>query len=135
MIIRFNNKAVRDQVYRSRVPKDQSKRGLFIHESLTPTKMELVGRCSALRRDGKISTYYTQGGSVFVKKSRERPSMMINPEMSDAEIMLRLERQPASFSQAAARPPTETHSDVAQTQMEQPSAGDQVAPEVGSSPT
>ena len=61
--------------------------------------------------------------------------MIINPEMSDAEIMLRLERKPASFSQAAARPPTETHSDVAQTQMEQPSTRDQVAPEVGSSPT
>ena len=72
VIIRFNNKAVREEVYRNRVPKDQLKRGLFIHESLTPTKMELVGRCSALRRDGKISTYYTQGGSVFVKKNPER---------------------------------------------------------------
>ena len=132
VIIRFNNKAVREQIYRNRVPKDQSKRGLFIHESLTPTKMELVSRCSALRRDGKISTYYTQGGSVFVKKSRERPSIMITPEMSDAEIMVRLERQPASFSQAAARPPTETQSDVTQTQIGLPAPRVQMAPMVGS---
>ena len=104
VIVRFNNKAVREEIYRNRVPKDHQKRGLFIHESLTPTKMELVSRCSKLRRDGKISTYYTQGGSVFVKGSRDRPSVMISPEMSETDIMLRLEKQPASFSQAAARP-------------------------------
>ena len=60
---------------------------------------------------------------------------MITPEMSDAEIMVRLERQPASFSQAAARPPTETQSDVTQTQIGLPAAGVQVAPMVGSALT
>ena len=54
VIVRFNNKAVRDQIYRNRVPKEHAKRGLFIHESLTSTKMELVGRCSRLRRDKKF---------------------------------------------------------------------------------
>ena len=110
IIVRFNNKAVKEQIYRNRVPKDQTKRGLFIHESLTSAKMELVSRCSALRKEGKISTYYTQGGAVFIKKSRDRPSVMITPDMSDADIILRLEKQPASFSQAAACPPSATQS-------------------------
>ena len=102
-MIRFNNKAVREQIYRNRVPRDHTKRGLFIHESLTASKTELVGRCSKLRKDGKISTYYTQGGSVFVKKLKDQPSVMITPHMSDNDILTRLERQPASFREAAAR--------------------------------
>ena len=68
LIIRFNNKAVRDDVYRNRVPKEVEKRGLFIHESLTASKMSLVARCAELRKQGQITTYYTQGGHVFVKK-------------------------------------------------------------------
>ena len=35
IIVRFNNKGVRDAIYKNRVPKEVSKRGLFIHESLT----------------------------------------------------------------------------------------------------
>ena len=38
LIVRFNNKAVRDSVYYNRIPKDPSKRGLFVHESLTITE-------------------------------------------------------------------------------------------------
>ena len=70
IIIRFNNKAVRDEVYRNRVPKEVEKRGLFIHESLTASKMALVSRCAALRNQGHIMTYYTQNGNVLVKKQK-----------------------------------------------------------------
>lgn len=100
IIVRFNNKAVREEIYRNRVPKDSQKRGLFIHESLTQTKMELVKRCSRLRTEGKVSTYYTQGGNVFVKKSRDTPGIMVQPMMSDAEIMKKT-GQPASHIQSS----------------------------------
>ena len=70
IIVRFNNKAVRDEVYRNRVPKEVEKRGLFIHESLTASKMALVARCAALRKQGHITTYYTQSGNVLVKKNK-----------------------------------------------------------------
>ena len=128
VIVRFNNKAVNEQIYRNRVPKDQTKRGLFIHESLISTKMELVSRCSALRKEGKFSTYYTQGGAVFIKKSRDRPSVMITPNMSDADIIQRLEKQPASFSQAAARPPSVTQ--TAQARAPPPASMAQATPAV-----
>ena len=105
VIIRFNNKAIRDLIYRNRVPKDPAKRGLFIHESLTSTKVELVGRCARLRSEGKIATYYTQGGSVFVKKTRDQPSIMVSPDMGDTDIIHLLEKQPTSYRQAASRPP------------------------------
>ena len=105
VIIRFNNKTVRDLIYRNRVPKDPAKRGLFVHESLTSTKVELVGRCARLRSEGKIVTYFTQGGSVFVKKTRDQPSILVSPDMSDANIIHLLENQPTSYRQAASRPP------------------------------
>ena len=103
IIVRFNNKAVREEIYRNRVPKDPQKRGLFIHESLTQSKMDLVKRCSRLRSESKVSTYYTQGGNVFVKRSRDTPSILVTPAMTDAEIMLKLENQPASYRAAAAQ--------------------------------
>ena len=56
IIVRFNNKEVRNLVYRNRVPKEVEKRGLFIHESLTSSKMALVARCAALRNRRDIST-------------------------------------------------------------------------------
>ena len=87
------------------MPKDPAKRGLFVHESLTSTKVELVGRCARLRSEGKIVTYYTQGGSVFVKKTRDQPSILVSPDMSDANIIHLLENQPTSYRQAASRPP------------------------------
>ena len=71
IIVRFNNKAVRDEVYRNRVPKEVEKRGLFIHESLTASKMALVARCAALRNQGHIATYYTQSGNVLIKKKQK----------------------------------------------------------------
>ena len=124
VIVRFNNKAVREAIYRNRVPKDPTKRGLFIHESLTLSKMELVSRCAKLRNEGKITTYYTQGGSVFVKKTRDKPSVMVGLGMTDEEIIQHLERQPASYVAAAARIPTTDSQPVEQpAPTDQPTSG------------
>ena len=103
IIMRFNNKAVRDEVYKNRVPKEVEKRGLFIHESLTASKMSLVARCAALRNTGKITTYYTQGGNVLVKRSKDSPSLLITPDMSDESIMTKLTNQPRTYREAVAR--------------------------------
>ena len=105
LIVRFNNKAVRDSVYYNRIPKDPAKRGLFVHECLTGTKMELVNRCAKLRRDGKILSYYTQGGSVFVRKTRETPNLLVTPDMRDEDILMKLSQQPNSYRAAAAARP------------------------------
>ena len=103
IIVRFNNKAVRDEVYRNRVPKEEGKRGLFIHESLTASKMSLVARCAALRNNGQISTYYTQGGHVLVKKSRNSPSMLITPDMTDDNIIRKVNQQPNTYREAVVK--------------------------------
>ena len=135
LIVRFNNKAVRDSIYYNRIPKDVSKRGLFVHESLTSTKMELVNRCARLRRDGKIMSYYTQGGNVFVRKTRQTPNLLVTPEMTDENILLKLSQQPNTYREAAARPTSAAHPttlskpaghvDVSHpAQPTQPSAGD-----------
>ena len=100
IIIRFNNKAVRDEVYRNRVPKEAAKRGLFIHESLTASKMSLVARCAALRNAEKITTYYTQGGNVLVKRSKDSPSLLVTPDMTDEIIMAKLINQPHTYREA-----------------------------------
>lgn len=100
IVIRFNNKAVREEIYRNRVPRDSSRRGLIIHELLSKPKSELVARCAKLRRLGKISTYYTQGGNVFVRYQRHTPVMMVDPRMTNEDIMRRLERQPSSYASA-----------------------------------
>ena len=100
IIIRFNNKAVRDEVYRNRVPKEVGRRGLFIHESLTASKMALVSRCAALRNKQQITTYYTQGGHVLVKKSKQSPSILVTPDMTEENIIEKLNRQPDSYREA-----------------------------------
>ena len=103
LIVRFNNKAVRDEVYRSRIPKEAEKRGLFIHESLTPSKMALVSKCAVMRKQGSIMTYYTQGGNVMVKKARDTPSMMVTPGMSEQDILEMLQKQPVNYREAVRR--------------------------------
>lgn len=104
VIIRFNNKAVRESIYRNRVPQDDAKRGLFIHESLTDSKMKLVGRCSQLRKDGRISTYFTQGGNVHVKKSKHGPSLKVTPDMTNDAILDELAKMPETYRHAVTRP-------------------------------
>ena len=103
IIVRFNNKAVRDEVYRNRVPKEVEKRGLFIHESLTASKMALVSRCAALRNQGHIMTYYTQNGNVLVKKTKSSPSMLITTDMTTDDIITKVQNQPNTYREAAAR--------------------------------
>ena len=100
IIIRFNNKAVRDEIYRNRIPKDVNKRGLFIHESLTAAKMTLVSRCAGLRKEGKLSTYFTMGGNVLVKRSKEAPSILVSPDMTNEDIIKMLDKQPRSYREA-----------------------------------
>ena len=104
LIVRFNNKSVREAIYRNRVPRDQSKRGLFIHESLTSTKMRVVTRCAKLRSDGHISTYYTQGGNVYVKRTRDTPGLLIDGDLSEEDIMSLVITQPASYRDATIKP-------------------------------
>ena len=103
LIVRFNNKQVRDDVYKNRVPKEAEKRGLFIHESLTPSKMALVAKCAVMRKQGTITTYYTQGGNVMVKRQKDTPSMMLSPGMSERDILEMLHNQPTSYKDAATR--------------------------------
>ena len=97
IIVRFNNKGVREAIYRNRVPKDANKRGLFIHESLTSTKVQTVSKCAKLRREGKIVTYYTQSGHVYVKKTKESVSLLLPDHLSEQEIMDMLAKQPTSY--------------------------------------
>ena len=93
---------MKEAIYRNRVPKDQNKRGLFIHESLTEGKMELVRRCAKLRREEKVATYYTQGGNVYVKKGKGTPGLMVTPNMADtAHILTMLQTQPNTYREAA----------------------------------
>ena len=103
LIVRFNNKSVREEIYRNRVPKSPEKRGLFIHESLTPSKMALVSRCAKLRNEGKIMTYYTQGGNVMVKKSKNTPGVLVTPGMTDDDIDMKLKSQPSTYRDAVTR--------------------------------
>ena len=100
IIVHFNNKGVRDAIYRNRVPKEVSKRGLFIHESLTSAKSQTISKCAKLRRDGKLTTCYTQSGNVFIKKSKEAPAILIPDNLSEQEILQRLEKQPTSYREA-----------------------------------
>ena len=117
IIVRFNNRVVREEIYRNRVRKDPHRRGLFIHESLTESKMELVRRCSKLRTEGKASSY-TQGGNVFVKRSRDSPPVLLSPAMTDDEILAKLANQPSSYRAAAARP-AQSHPDAGSTTAKQ----------------
>ena len=114
IIVRFNNKAVRDEVYRNRVPKEVEKRGLFIHESLTASQMALVSKCATLRNQGLITTYYTQNGNVLVKKTKGSPSMLITTNMTTDDIITKLQNQPNTYREAVAsggqsRVPTNTN--------------------------
>ena len=97
LIVRFNNKGVREAIYRNRIPKDATKRGLFIHECLTSAKVQTISKCAKLRSDGRIATYYTQMGHVYVKKTRELPSIMLPDHLSEQEIINLLTEQPSSY--------------------------------------
>ena len=103
LILRFNNKAVREAIYRNRIPKDVKKRGLFIHESLTSAKVQTVSKCAKLRREEKIVTYFTQSGHVYVKRTKESPNILVPDGLSEQQIIELIERQPTSYSDAAAR--------------------------------
>lgn len=129
LIVRFNNKGVRDEIYRNRIPKHADRRGLFIHESLTPAKMSLVTRCAGLRKEGKLTTYYTQGGHVLVKGSKEAPSVLVSPDMTNEEIMTMLETQPKSYREAAAQPQRKEVSTEQKNQEEGVKQGEKEGPD------
>ena len=108
LIVRFNNKGVREAIYRNRVPKEVNKRGLFIHESLTSSKMQTVAKCARLRREGILVTYYTQSGNVFAKRTKETPALLIPDNLSEQAITQLLDRQPSSYREAVTSRDKET---------------------------
>ena len=123
LILRFNNKGVREAIYRNRVPKDVTKRGLFIHESLTTAKIQTISKCAKLRRSGKIVTYFTQSGHVYIKRTKESPSILVPDNLTEQDIADLVERQPSSYREAAARSTRTEHK--AQEQPTVPPTEDQ----------
>lgn len=103
VIIRFNNKAIREAIYRNRIHKDTTKRVLFIHEALTKSRQKVVTECVKLRREGIISTYYTQGGNIYVKKHKDAPSILLGEGVTAQDIVRLVQQQPDTYRQAAAR--------------------------------
>lgn len=100
LIIRFNNKEIRNRIYQNRVPKDKNKRGMFIHECLTSSKAKLIGRVAKMRKNNLVHSYWTQNGQVFVKGGKDLPPILLLPEWSDEDIQQKLASQPNSYKDA-----------------------------------
>ena len=101
IVVRFNNKAVKEEIYKNRISKDNHYSGLLIHELLSPSKSALVATCAKLKRTKKLASYWTQGGNVYVKGSRETPPLLVEPHMTQEDILEILAHQPASYRDAA----------------------------------
>ena len=105
LIIRFNNKEVRNLIYSNRVPRDQTKRVLYIHESLTRSRVALVEMCVTMKKSREIHSYWTQNGQVYLKSEKDLPPIFVMPEWTLEEIRSKIAAQPRAYSEAVkARP-------------------------------
>lgn len=100
LIIRFNNKEVRNKIYSNRIPKDRMRRGLYIHECLSNSKVKLVEKCVTLKRNREIQSYWTQNGQVFVKSEKDLPPILLVSEWSIEDIRAKIASQPKAYSEA-----------------------------------
>lgn len=103
IIVRFNDKEIRDSIYRNRIAKTDDKKGLFIHESLTSSRMKVMKHCISLRKDKQIGSYYTHNGNIYVKKNKDAVPIPVTPDMNQDDIIHALRMQPDSFREAATR--------------------------------
>lgn len=114
IIVRFNNKELRNMIYSRRIPREREQRGsLIIHECLSKAKSELVDRLVGLKAKKIVHSYWTQNGHVYVKGSEKSPRMLVVPDWSDEQIKLRLANQPTTYSNAAKPQPEHAYSETA----------------------
>ena len=70
----------RDLIFRNKSKLRGS--GLFIAESLTPRRQEMVKELLRLKKEGKISTVFTRAGDVMICRSRDSPPLRIADPVS-----------------------------------------------------
>ena len=71
VIVRFTNRRIRDEVYRSRKLLKNNRDNIYISEHLTKSTSELFYEARKLLREKKLYSTWTQNGQVLVKFSSD----------------------------------------------------------------
>ena len=80
IICRFRNWKIKNRVYSAKRLLKNNPDKIFITEDLTQPRRDLVEKLRQLRKDGKICTYWTADGKIFVKVTNESEKKLIENE-------------------------------------------------------
>lgn len=94
IIAKFNTIRIRNLVYRSRT--QLRKTSIFVNEHLSPVNAQIYARARTLVREGKASSSWTTGGSVFLMLSEGQDQKPI--KIISLSVLLKLIPSPSPAS-------------------------------------
>lgn len=85
VIIRCKTRDQKDSIYSARMSQGNSRKTLYIRESLTPRRSAQVALLVELKKEGSISNFYTRNGVIFARKNRDMKYVKIEPGTNKAK--------------------------------------------------
>ena len=129
IIIKCRTRDQKDDIYSGRMSQQNSRKTLYIRESLTPRRNAQVALLVEMKKEGSISNFYTRNGIIFARKNREMRYVKIEPDSTKAmtlELVNGAQRQEQFARQSG--PPGQSHSHQPQRKQETKERSREVRP-------
>ena len=79
IIMKCRTRDQKDSIYSARMSQQNTRKTLYIRESLTPRRNAQVALLVEMKKEGTISNFYTRNGVIFARKNREMKYVRIEP--------------------------------------------------------
>lgn len=86
IIIKCKNRDQKDSIYSARLSQQNTRKTLYVRESLTPRRNAQVALLVEMKKEGNISNFYTRNGVIFARKNKEMKYVKIQPGTSKAKV-------------------------------------------------
>ena len=88
VLIKFQDMEDRDAVYQARFDQTQDPNSkVIIHENLTETRANMIRVLGQMREKDQITNYHTKNGMIYARNSRDKKYALIEPWLSEQEIL------------------------------------------------
>ena len=84
IIMKCRTRDQKDSIYSARMSQQNTRKTLYIRESLTPRRNAQVALLVEMKKEGIISNFYTRNGVIFARKNREMKNVRIEPNSTKA---------------------------------------------------
>lgn len=134
IIIKCKSRDLKDDIYSARMSQQNTRKTLYIRESLTPRRNAQVAQLVEMKKEGSISNFYTRNGIIFARKNKEMRYVKIEPGSTKAmtlELVTGAQRQDQYIRQSG--PPGQAYPHLPERKQETKERSGEVRQEMAQS--